>query len=439
MVNSQGSESELPGGCAGMCLENGDLPTAARNARVSVGARSTDGATTVADVVKGRICCGCGACVAACPAGCIAMRYGRRYNWPEVDAERCTGCGRCVQVCPSAFLLNGTRPDFEDDLQEASYPCYLIHCPDDAVRVDAASGGGITGLILHMLETGQADGAVVARCVGADPLVAESFVARSREEVLDAQGSKYTPVSNCAALRGVLDRPGRYVFVGTPCMVEGLTRLQGVSSVLAERVVLKIAMVCSGMPSRLSTRRYLERAGVDADAVGGIRYRGGGWPGRFQAFDAASRVLVDRPYLGDAVNHVVGQDRYLRCWNCVDHWGYFADVVVSDPWTEAMVEHERKGWSAFMLRTDRGRQVVEQAVAAGALAAQPITMEDMLGYNRHLLLGPEHSRWGWMAAYQLVFRRRFRYMWPILKNLVRRRQAGLLTTLKARLQRRYYY
>ncbi|HEV58731.1 MAG TPA: hypothetical protein ENN87_14745, partial [Phycisphaerales bacterium] len=83
-----------------------------------------------------------------------------------VDESRCTKCGCCVQVCPSAFLLDGTAPDFDDDLRQMDYPCHLVHSPDDAVRLDAASGGGITGLILHLMETGQADGAVVARCTG---------------------------------------------------------------------------------------------------------------------------------------------------------------------------------------------------------------------------------------------------------------------------------
>ncbi|HEV57346.1 MAG TPA: 4Fe-4S dicluster domain-containing protein, partial [Phycisphaerales bacterium] len=153
-------------------------------------------ARSIAAVVDSRACCGCGACVAACPAGCIEMQYGRRFNWPRVDESRCTKCGCCVQVCPSAFLLGGTAPDFDDDLRRADYPCHLVHSPDDAVRLDAASGGGITGLILHLMETGQADGAVVARCTGANPLAAEAFLATDRTGLLEARGSKYTPVSS---------------------------------------------------------------------------------------------------------------------------------------------------------------------------------------------------------------------------------------------------
>ncbi len=396
------------------------------------------GRASIVAVVDSRACCGCGACVAACPVDCIEMQYGRRFNWPRIDESRCTKCGLCIQVCPSAFLLDGTAPDFDEDLRRVNYPCHLVHSPDDAVRLDAASGGGITGLILHLMETGQAEGAVVARCTGANPLAAEAFLATDRTGLLEARGSKYTPVSSCTVLREVLDRPGRYVFVGTPCMVEGLTRLEGLRPVLADRITLKISMVCSGMSSRESTRKYIADAGVDPRAARRISYRGDGWPGRFRVYGDDDRLLLDRPYLEDAVVHIVSRDHYLRCWNCVDHWGRLADVVACDPWTRDMVERERKGWSALMSRTERGHEAVTSAIEHGALVARPITVEDMLGYNRPLVLGPDHPRHAWMAAYQLIFRRRWKYLGSVLGRLLRRRQVGFVTTLRARFQRHYY-
>jgi coenzyme F420 hydrogenase subunit beta len=393
---------------------------------------------SIDSIVRKKICCGCGACTVICPKSCIEFIYGQRYNYPKIDTNICTNCGRCLEVCPSTFLLKGTDPGFFDEPAKQSYKCYLIHSKDDGVRLDASSGGFITGAILHLMDKGFADGGIVARCQGKNPLVAESFIATDRESLLSARASKYTPVSSCTVLADVLKRLGRYVFVGTPCMIEGLTKLQGLIPILRERIVLTIGLVCAGMASRLSTKNYLERYGISPADVRHINYRGNGWPGSFRIY-GDNGVILERPLLGDEVQHLVGMDHYLRCWNCLDPWGRFADIAVSDPWTDEMIRTERKGRSAIMVRTERGRQIVASAIDSGDMIADSITVKDMLGYNRHLVVDSKHIRHGWMAGYQLLFFGRMKYLFPVIMSMLRRKRIGLKTTLKACLNKHYYY
>jgi coenzyme F420 hydrogenase subunit beta len=396
-------------------------------------------AVTVAAVAQHKVCCACGACTVVCPDHCIEFVYGNRFNYSRIDAERCIQCGKCIQVCPSAFLLKGTDPGFVDEPGKMSYDCHLIHSKEDGIRLDSSSGGFITALILHLMDKKVVDGGIVARCQAEQALVAESFIAMDRESLLSARASKYTPVSNCTVLAEVLKRPGRYVFVGTPCMIEGLAKLQEQLPRLKERIVLSIALVCSGMASRLSTKAYIEQdGGVNMADVRRICYRGKGWPGRFRVFGENDNLLMDRPYLGGSLIHVVSGDHYLRCWNCLDHWGRFADVTVSDPWTAEMVENERKGKSAIMVRTKRGKEAVASAIGSGDMIAETITIEDMLGYNKHLVIDSEHSRHAWMSVYQLIFFGRLKDPMAIVKSLVRKKGIGFMTTLKARLNKEYY-
>jgi len=394
---------------------------------------------TIQAVVDHKACCGCGSCLVICPASCIEFIYGRRFNYPKVDVTRCTGCGRCLKVCPSAFLLKGTDPGFSDESAKASYDCYLIHSKDDEIRLDASSGGFITGTILHLMDKGLADGGIVARCEGKNPIVAESFIATDRKSLLSARASKYAPVSNCTVLAEVLKRPGRYVFVGTPCMVEGLEKLQGFLPELKERIILSIGLVCAGMASRLSTKAYIEEdGGVNLADVRRICYRGNGWPGRFRVFGENDKLLMDRPLIGGSLIHVVPRDHYLRCWNCLDHWARCADITVSDPWCDEMIKTERKGRSAIMVRTSRGKAAVASAIDSGDMIADRITVDQMLAYNRHLVISSEHSRHAWMAVYQLVFFGRMSNAMAIPRSLLRRQGIGLRTTMKARFDKQYY-
>lgn len=408
---------------------------AVENKRQEDGRRKTS--LTVQAVVDKKICCGCGACPVICPVSCIEFIYGKRYNFPRIDATRCVHCGKCLEVCPSAFLLKGTYPGFNDEPAKESYDCYLIHSKDDGIRLDASSGGFITGMIIHLMDRGLADGGIVARCEGEHPLVAESFIATNRESLLGARASKYAPVSSCTVLSEVLKCPGRYVFVGTPCMIEALTKLQGLLPKLQNRIILKIGLVCAGMASRLSTKAYIEHYGIDPRDIRRVCYRGNGWPGRFRVYGDKGLIL-DQPYKDELV-HLISCDHYLRCRNCLDHWGRFADIAVSDPWTDEMVRMERKGRSAIMVRTERGKEAVASAIDSGDMIADPITDQDMLGYNNHLVIDSKHAQYGWMAGYQLLFFGRVRYLTPLVRSLLRTRRIGLKTTLKARLSRQYYY
>ena len=42
-------------------------------------------------------CIGCGACVDACPMGCIAIGEDSKA---EIDEDICISCGTCAAVCP---------------------------------------------------------------------------------------------------------------------------------------------------------------------------------------------------------------------------------------------------------------------------------------------------------------------------------------------------
>ena len=400
--------------------------------------RQSEKFRSVDTVVKKNICCGCGACSVICPTSCIELVYGKRFNYSKIDPEQCIQCGKCLDVCPSAFLLEGTDPGFVDEPQKASCDCYLIHSKDDDIRLDASSGGFITGMILHLMNRGLADGGIVAKCQGQEPWIAKSFVATTREELLSATASKYAPVSNCSALKDVLEKPGRYVFVGTPCMVEGLRKLQALLPVLKERVVLAIGLVCAGMASRQSTLAFLQRHNVSLNDAYKISYRGGGWPGYFRVFNKENQVILEKPLLGGSLDVVVPGDHYLRCWNCLDHWADYADIIVSDPWCDEMVDNETKGWSAIMIRTQSGQEAVDSAIAQGDMFAKGVSAEEMHSYNRHLIITSEHTRHSWMALYQLLFFGRFKGLSSVFRSLIKRKGIGLLSTLRARFDRNYY-
>ena len=79
------------------------------------------------------------------------------------------------------------------------------------------------------------------------------------------------------------------------------------------------------------------------------------------------------------------------------------------------------------------------AIDSGDMIADSITVKDMLGYNKYLVIDSEHPRHSWMAAYQLLFFGRVQYFLPLARILLHNKRVGLNTTIKARLCGQYYY
>ena len=47
--------------------------------------------------IKEEVCVGCGACINACPVGCI--KFGDNTK-AEIDKTLCISCGSCQATCP---------------------------------------------------------------------------------------------------------------------------------------------------------------------------------------------------------------------------------------------------------------------------------------------------------------------------------------------------
>jgi len=112
---------------------------------------------------------------------------------------------------------------------------YLGYAGDESVRDKAASGGAVSAILIDLLEQGVIDGALVSRVVVRDGEIGvESFIARTREEILSARSSIYMEFSMNAAFRLLAEDPGRLAVVALPCHIQNLRRREARDPALAE-------------------------------------------------------------------------------------------------------------------------------------------------------------------------------------------------------------
>ena len=174
------------------------------------------------EITRKSDCCGCAACEAACPVGCISMEFDDEgFKYPVVDTERCIDCGKCARACPLV----------EDRDRKGVLPvraAYAATNRDEGIRARSTSGGAFDALARAVIAAG---GIVVGARYGEGLRVVHD-VATTMEEVSAFYGSKYVQsdlVENdiYRRVREACEEGTPVLFSGTPCQVQGLRTYLG--------------------------------------------------------------------------------------------------------------------------------------------------------------------------------------------------------------------
>jgi len=332
-------------------------------------------ADSVVRAVNERLCTGCGACVVACPRNAIAMVedcVGRMH--PSISQERCTRCGRCWRTCGG----RGVRldlPNSTDPFIGTILASYTGFAADKDLRAAGQSGGLVGAILAYMLESGEADAVMSAISNDDGSFKPRAVAVRSREGVIAGQGSKYCPVPINTILNECRSHD-RIVCVGVGCQIHGLHNLYASGLPELPEVPLRIGLICDRTLSFLAVDVMARDSGLQEHDYVGIEYRSksrSGWPGEV-CFHLNGGGLL---YAGSKVRtRLKDYVTPARCRACFDKMNSLADLTVGDPWGGLPIVSE--GTSVVIVRTERGRRILEAAEAAGYAAIRPIGVESVL-------------------------------------------------------------
>lgn len=398
----------------------------------------------IVDIVDWRLCLGCGACAYICPQHKIQLvdilEQGIR---PTVPGNDCGTCTQCLEVCPgyeNDHTTINTRPGLLAGSLAAFGPVLEIwegHAADPEIRFRGSSGGALTAIALHCLENENMHGVLHIGSDAADPLRNKTILSRNRADLLARTGSRYAPASVCDRLDLVEHAPQPCVVIGQPSEVTALRKAQGLKPALDAKVGLALSFFCAGSPAREGTIELIKRSGIDPVAVESLRYRGNGWPGMFSVRVAGQSAPVMEMTYRDSWSFVQAYRPYATHM-FPDGTGEDADISCGDPWHRPIPKDE-PGLSMMVVRTERGREILRRAVAAGHIVAWPAT-EDQLARSQANLTGKRGAIWGRLLAFRLLRIPHTRYrgyaMFPLwLRLSFREKCKSVLGTMRRALQR----
>ena len=162
-------------------------------------------------------------------------------------------------------LLDFNRPEF----YMGEHICARMgYAADGNIRANAASGGMVTALLCHMLETGEIDGAWVTRSEIKDgKLGYKTFIATTREELMESSSSVYMYMPLMKHVDMLREFNGKLAVVLVPCQMRAFTAMLEKEPALKEKVVLKLGLYCSGSHSENATLVPLRKKKISLEGA----------------------------------------------------------------------------------------------------------------------------------------------------------------------------
>jgi coenzyme F420 hydrogenase subunit beta len=324
------------------------------------------------EVVTSGLCTGCAGCIVACPHDVLSYDdTGGRYKPFHIDAdggrEDCThgikGCTMCTRACPRFRLW---EPEIEthlfgrertaEEVEGISSDILLVRATDPEVQAVGQDGGLVSALLIWALEHDVIDAALVSDLEGdGSSWKAVPAVATTRAEVLAAAGSRYTYSANPLAYPKAIEGGAeRIALIGMGCQASAPPVMAArKAGKIARRLSLTIGLMCSKtfddaiFPELFEAKYGIMRANITKMNIKGV----------FQVW------TKDGGYHEIPLKEAHAWTRE-GCTSCPDFAAEHADISTGGI-------GEFNDWTLTIVRTDKGRELLDGMIADGAVETRP--------------------------------------------------------------------
>jgi coenzyme F420 hydrogenase subunit beta len=313
------------------------------------------------NVVIKELCSGCGACVLVCPFNCL--EYGEEN--PKL-VKKCEACGICPRICPRLELsqrdLEKLAFGREHQLSEefgVFKRSVIAQATDNAILRACQDGGVVSALLAYAFDTGVIDSAVVSGMSTEKPWFGAPRLILSSKEIPQCAGTRYTYSPSLLALQeAVKQRRQNLAFVGTPCQIQSLRKIEAFPLKKYSGIVkFTIGLMCTECFAYegLMKKHIEEMLGVNLNDVKKVNIKG--------------KVLVYTK--SGQIRTVPLQEakQYTRkgCFPCMDFSAELADISAGGLGLD--------GWTFTILRSEKGEKIFNGAETSGAIRTRPVAEE----------------------------------------------------------------
>lgn len=315
------------------------------------------------EIVDTGKCVGCAACVTICPTDVFDYKDEKPT---DTRKDACVFCELCADVCPVLRppdkdllkLLGFKEPVIDEGFGPYNYA--VIARAKDRECLKRGQDGGVTSkLLIHALENGSINGAVIGDILPENPQVGIQKLATTAEEILACSGSRYTYSPNTVALREAMENDIKPIaVVGVPCQVDGV-RQQQYSSIRLDiakwyqkNVPLVIGLFCSESFTHEHIALIAEHLKVEPKDIVNVNVKG--------------KVIITLRDGHEEIMALKDFHPYARpaCLYCLDYAAENSDIGVGGIGLD--------GWTFVAVRTEKGHEFFQAAVDDDLFEIMPV-------------------------------------------------------------------
>ncbi|MDR2884245.1 MAG: Coenzyme F420 hydrogenase/dehydrogenase, beta subunit C-terminal domain [Deferribacteraceae bacterium] len=299
-------------------------------------------------VIESELCTRCGTCIGVCP--CKVFTF--QDDEIQTNEASCIDCGLCKKTCPGVDF-DFLRYANNGDIQSRYFGHYrsIIKGRSKCEGVCGASGGVVTTILIHLLNSKQINGALVVSSyngLGFEPIIADNEAL-----INDSAQSKYCLIPMNKLLADVKKKEGQFAFVGLPCQVHGLRKAMEFDPILKKKINLIIGLFCGFNMYYEATDYLISQSKIPEKNIKNVEYRSkvGDNTGFCVTSLDGTRFFTSKSEY--AFLNMVFVPR--RCLKCYDYSAEFADLSVGDAW-------ELKNASRVILRSIKAENIISDLV-----------------------------------------------------------------------------
>lgn len=259
---------------------------------------------------------------------------------------------------------------------------YVGHSGNKTIRKKGASGGTLSTVLIHLLETKRIKAAIVLQQGLQQPELATPTLARSAKEVLAASQSVYAVTPMLTILADLDPKGGPYAFVGLPEQVAALRMLQAAGNKRALAIKYILGPYTGTNMYHGAVRAFLRGQGVANDvAIKRLQWRAGDWPGHLQIDTKDGQTFKAEKFY---YNYLIPFFISRNCQIIPDFANELTDLSVGDAWAPTY-ERQGGGHAVIVPRSSEMANVIEEMAAQGKLTLDPVSLEKALSMHGHML------------------------------------------------------